>query len=142
MSDEKIPVWLVAFTALVGALLMAVAGGLIPASPDSFYAPRWILGLVGFVLLTTGVSLLFPAESPWRACFASVILLSMAGVGLWAAFFGDPAHISGGLPFLSEQTNVRFGKWVFGIGALITFGISGYAFKDFVIKLKKQNNAR
>lgn len=138
MANTRVPGWLALFCILLGAFITATAAGFIPAPPDSFNAPRWILGLVGFVLMACGGALGFDEDSPMRAGMAVLILIPMAIMGFWIAFNGDPENISGGLPFLDQTTNGIIGKWVFGIGAVITSGIALIALKDVKKKLNQQ----
>ena len=84
--------------------------------------------------------MLFEEQSPMRAGLAALILIAMASVGFWIAFNGNPENISGGLPFLDQTTNGTIGKWVFGIGAVITSGVALIALKDFRKKLKKRSD--
>ena len=141
MDEKKVTpasqksVWLAVLCMSIGTAVIAVAAGLISVSPENFNAPRSIVGLAGFVFFVAGTSLLMPANSAWRAGMAAIILIAMASIGYWVALVADPADISGGLPFLDKTDNAQLGKWVFGVGALITSGMAGYAVKDFWKKL-------
>lgn len=88
--------------------------------------------------MACGGALGFDEDSPMRAGMAAVILAAMAVAGFWVAFKADPADIAGGLPLLDGTINGKIGKWVFGIGAVITSSIAGYALIGFRRKLNQQ----
>ena len=97
-----------------------------------------VIGLAGFAFVAVGGALLVDAGSAARAFWAMLILSCLAGIGLWVAFFGDAARISGGLPFLPQALNATIGKVMFGLGALITLLMVGYACKDALRRKRKE----
>ncbi len=117
---------------------MAVAAGVVPIEPDPGDAPPFIIGLAGFVFVAAGGAFMVDGGSAARALWSMLILASLAGIGLWVAFYGDSESISGGLPFLSQEVNAMLGKWMFGFGALITLFMVVLAFRDGMRRMKKE----
>lgn len=58
--------------------------------------------------------------------------MSLSIIGFWIIFYGDGENIQGGIPFIAETTNQLIGKFVFGIGAVISGLISIVAFRELV----------
>ena len=77
--------------------------------------------IVVLVILTpAGVMWIITTQSKTaRAWLAVIILAIMAIIGFWIAFAGDAQRISGGIPFLSEDVNIFFGRVVFGAGGAL-----------------------
>ena len=116
---------------VLGSLVLLIAFGVIPVDPATVYAPYGILGLCGLVFVIAGIMLLMGENSKYNSLGAAVILVCFALCGGWVALFASPESIEGGLPFLSKEVNGIIGKAVFGGGALISAGLSVYAWKLF-----------
>ncbi len=125
----------------IGILLMALAAGFIPSAPEDFNAPQWVVGLGGVIFGAGGVAMLFQKNGRIGAVMAAIILLSFAIMGLWVAFAGNSEDISGGLPFLSHAVNAKMGRWIFGLGAVVSLRISYIAIKD-ALRRNAESNER
>ena len=67
-----------------------------------------------------------------RAWLAGMILAIMAIIGFWIAFAGDAERISGGMPFLSEDTNSFLGKVIFGAGGALCAWLCYQAIREAI----------
>lgn len=124
---------------LIGGFIMMIAAGVVPFEGEASDAPPFVVGLAGFTFVAAGGAFLVNGGSAARAVWAMLIMACMAGIGLWVAFFGDTERISGGIPFLPQETNAAIGKVMFGLGALITLLMIGYAFKDALRRSRKED---
>lgn len=130
--------WIALVSVLIGGFIMAIAAGVIPIEQDPADAPPFIIGLAGFVFVAAGGAFMVEGRSAARAFWSMLILASMAGIGLWVAFWGNAENISGGLPFLPQHINAMLGKFMFGLGAVITIFMVIYAFRDGVRRMKER----
>jgi hypothetical protein len=119
----------------MGAFVVLAALGIIPASEESFNAPRWVVGLMGLVFMAAGMAVLVnyagstgflsPSLRKMGANFLIAVLLS--GFGLvfsWIAFGPGPREFSGGVSLLFIQVRgltggELVGRVVFGVFAVI-----------------------
>ena len=60
---------------------------------------------------------------------AGILCLVFGAMGTWVSLFSGSDGFTGGLFFLSTDQNVTLGRWMFGLGALICFSLSAYAFR-------------
>ncbi len=110
---------------LGGAALIALAAGWIPAAPEKFNAPRWVIGAAGAMFIVAGVLMLIPAERrPALSAFLGATMASLfALVGGWVAFGPGPRRFGGALAsggvVLKAEVGEYFGSGVFGVGAVI-----------------------
>ncbi len=113
---------------VAGAVILAVAAGLITLDPQSVHAPRWVIGLIGLVFLSGGIAVVAPAGNGIvRRLAAATIVIGMGAASAWVALFGSGDHMSGGLWFLPHYINVGIGRVMFGLGALMCFAIAAWA---------------
>jgi hypothetical protein len=63
---------------------------------------------------------------------AAMLLLLFGAVGAWVSLFSPSEGFSGGIPFVPYESNVTLARVMFGIGALICFALSIWAFRRFV----------
>lgn len=117
------------FCIALGAYPLAIAFGLIPVGDTKILAPMWVVALSGVVFLIAGCMILLKDHFWAKDLLAGVLCLIFGILGTWVSLFSASEGISGGVPLLSHQANVTLGRWVFGIGALISFAISAYAFR-------------
>ena len=110
---------------LLGLYPVSMAFGLIDNS--GMNAPAWVVACAGLVFIIAGVMLFFRNHARINNFLASLICFFFAAVGLWVALFSPTEEISGGLPFLSQQTNTMIGRWVFAGGAMISLALAWYA---------------
>lgn len=126
------PRWLGPLFMVIGLAIAAVAVGLIPAPPESFKAPRWVLGLCGLIFFAGGFrvqTLHRPDISRWSLL---VLVGCFAAVGLWVGLYGEAAEFGGGSEMLSPEDNVSVARWIFagaGTGCAILFAYMVYNFK-------------
>lgn len=114
-ASQTPPKWLGYLALLVGSVIMAAATGLLPLDETKLHAPRWVLFLGGTVFAAGGGSVL-TYDKPWaKNVFAPLIILCLGTVGLWIAFYGDPAQFRSNLP-MSPETTVSIARLAFGIG--------------------------
>lgn len=92
-------------------------------------APMWVVASSGIVFLIAGC-MIFLADHSWaNDLLAGFLCLLFGAIGAWVSLFSSSEGFSGGLWILSNDANVSLGRWVFGLGALISFSISAYAFR-------------
>ena len=96
------------------------------------HAPLWVIFLCGVVFLLGGAMLLVDRNSKFNALCASLLLLVMGVIGAWVALLGPAAGFSGGIPFLPQAYNVTLARWVFGLGALVSFMMLVYAIRSLL----------
>lgn len=103
----------------VGAFLVLLGADIIPQRVFKPSVPSWILVAIGLALILAAISVFFRVGSPIAAArMIGVCMFLMALSFCWVAFFSDPRHMSGGIPFLPDQYNRFFGRLMFGLGAL------------------------
>lgn len=114
---------------VLGFLPVAIALRVIPVSDEQLHAPMWIVALSGVVFIIAGC-MIFLANHTWANDLLAGVLCLLFGVaGTWVAFLSPSDGFSGGIPLLSQATNVMLGRGVFGFGAILSFAISVYAFR-------------
>ncbi len=107
----------------VGILLMLVASNVIPSADEKFHVPRWVVFVCGVLFALPGIASLFPRPNTARYLMAA-ILACFALVGVGCGLLGDFDGFSGGLPFLSPDTNILSGRVIFVVGGAIFFALS------------------
>ncbi|HBX64646.1 MAG: hypothetical protein CL670_01805 [Balneola sp.] len=112
-----------------GLAIILASAEIIPMDEAGLNAPRWVLGLCGFVFALTGVMIFMGDNKKWNNLFAAILIFAMASIGGWVALFGDGANFSGGVSSLSHSSNISLARIVFGSGAIICFLIGLYALK-------------
>lgn len=113
---------------LISLYPFALALGVV-APDEPVNAPNWVLAMVGIVFLTAGCMILLGGKSPTNDLLAAILLFSFSATGIWVALFSSADGFSGGVPFVSRETNVALGRGLFGIGAIITFLMGVYALR-------------
>ena len=124
--DRAHPLW-GWFCISLGLYAVALATELLPADAAMLSAPMWVIFLCGVVFVLGGAMLLVDRNSKLNALCASLLLLVMGVIGAWIALLGPAAGFSGGIPFLPDAYNVTVARWVFGLGALVSFMILVHA---------------
>lgn len=109
-----------------GMAIILASADVIPMDEAGLNAPRWVLGLCGFVFALAGVLIFIGDRSKWNHLLAAILVFAMGSIGAWVALFGDAANFSGGISLLSEGTNISLARIVFGFGALVCFLICIY----------------
>ena len=123
------------FCVISGGLLILVALGVIATSPGQRHAPDFIIAFSGLAFVIAGCMVLVGRQSRFNDLLAAVLCLLFGATGAWVAVYGPSEGFSGGIPLLSNEANVRLARWVFGLGSLVCFAISGWAFKIYRSKL-------
>lgn len=118
-----------AFCIVLGCFPISIALGWLPVDPDTVMAPLWVVAAAGIALFIAGLMILLANYSRANDLLAGILCLVFGAMGTWVALFGLSSGFSGGLFFLSYDQNVTLGRWVFGLGALICFLLSAYAFR-------------
>ena len=121
----------------IGLWLNSVALGWLHLPPEDVHAPMWVLAACGFVFALGGIMVLARHHQTANALLATFLCLAFAAIGAWIALFAPIDEISGGLPFLSHETNGRIGKGMFGLGALVSLFIAWVAWRDFLTRRQK-----
>lgn len=119
------------FCIALGGFLVLLAGGFIADDPGKRHAPDFVIALSGLSLVIAGCMVLVGRKSRFNDLLAGILCLSFGVIGAWVAFYAPSEGFSGGIPLVSSGTNIMIGRWVFGIGSLVCFAISGWAFKRF-----------
>lgn len=113
----------------IGCYPISMALGVLPVDQAELTAPLWVVAAAGFAFVIAGLMILLANHSRANDLLAGVLCLLFAVMGAWVALFSSSEGFSGGWFFLSYEQNVALGRWVFGIGALLSFAISAYAFR-------------
>ena len=121
---------------------LCIAGGLYPLAlalgfwggVESASAPAWILMACGLTFVTAGSMLLLDPASIYRDLGAAIIAGCFAAIGVWVSVFSPDEGFSGGLPFVSNETNLVLARVVFGIGSLISAAIAVYAMRRWLAR--------
>lgn len=92
-------------------------------------APMWVVALCGIVFLIAGCMIFLATHSRASDMLAAILCLLFGIVGTWVSLLSPSEGFSGGIPLLSQESNVTLGRWMFGGGAVICFAISAYAFR-------------
>lgn len=136
LPDSPIKVFLIALPfAGAGALVMLVAADVIHADPSSFHAPRWVVGMAGFLFFLAGLWILFlgfakgsEAETTlgqWASYIFFVLFLgTFALIFLWVGFGPGEREFSSsgsiGPVTISGAGNELVGRCLFGgVGLLV-----------------------
>lgn len=117
------------FCLAVGLFPLLVAFGVISPDPADVHAPPWVLAVCGMVFVIGGCMLLSGKHARVDNLLAALTLLCFAAIGIWVALFASPEGFSGGIPLLSDATNIRIARWVFGSGAAVSLTLLGYAMR-------------
>lgn len=115
--------------------LVCIAIGLYPVAvglglfPVQMLAPPWVAVAIGVCFLIAGLMILLAKHERANDLLAGVILLVFGILGIWVAIFSSDDGFSGGIPFLSRETNILIARWAFGLGTLISFSMCAWAFR-------------
>ena len=95
-------------------------------------APGPILILVGFIFILAGVMIIFGKKTKFNNFLASLLTAIMGIIGGWISLYGDTSNFSGNGMLISQITNLPLERIMFGLGSLICFLVSAYAFRLFL----------
>ncbi|MCE9603514.1 MAG: hypothetical protein K8U03_01275 [Planctomycetia bacterium] len=132
-QPEDVPKWLGWLCACVGLAICAMSVGLIPIDENALHAPRAILFLCGFMFVAAGFRPLAHGK-PRLSRWAPVAIVGCFGtIGLWIGLKGEAAAFSGGLPFVSPETNVLVARSIFasmGAGCFVLLAAMLYRWRS------------
>ena len=107
-----------------------------PADEATLNSPPWVVAGAGFAFVIAGLMILLARHARANDFLAGVLLLVFGLIGLWVSIFSSSEGFSGGAFFLSRDSNIALGRCIFGLGSLISFSLSVYAFRRALRGLK------
>lgn len=113
----------------LGCYPLSIALGFLPIDEAKMMAPMWVVAMSGVVFIIAGGMILLGNHSWANDLLAGILCLLFGVMGAWVSLFSASEGFSGGVPLLGHESNVTLARWMFGIGALISFAISAYAFR-------------
>ncbi|MGB5624908.1 MAG: hypothetical protein WBM61_04185 [Woeseiaceae bacterium] len=113
----------------LGCYPLSISLGILPVDEAKVMAPAWVVAMSGIVFVIAGGMILVGNRSWANDLLAGILCLLFGIMGTWVSLFSASEGFSGGIPLLPHDSNVALGRWVFGIGALVCFAISAYAFR-------------
>ena len=113
-----------------GGFALLSATGVLPIETAN-NTPLWVVGLAGLVFVIGGVMIFLKNHSRALDLMASIILASFALIAAWIACYGSAEEFSGGIPLLSQGTNVSLARVMFGVGAVVCFAGFLYAIRRY-----------
>lgn len=116
---------------LMGVFIVLLSLGVISTDEADKHAPDWVIGACGAIFLITGIMIKTGDRGRRSDFLGGFLLLAFGLVGGWVAVFGSGEHMSGGFAFASQDSNITLARLVFGLGSLICFSVSAYAFRRF-----------
>ncbi|MEN8143770.1 MAG: hypothetical protein ABFS14_02360 [Gemmatimonadota bacterium] len=120
MSREDRSIGWGAVMLVAGGAILLIATGVFPSPRNPANAPWFVLALAGIVFAAGGAALMLPPGSRVRLAMVAVLVAGFAVAGAWAAATGSADTITGGLFFLSRETNALLGRIVFGFGSAVS----------------------
>lgn len=115
---------LLSILGLVGIVLMLVATNVIPTPDEKFHAPRWVLFVCGCVFALPGIASFFPSNSRAARMLIALMIAGLGIVGIAAGWTAEKENLHGGLPFVSDETNLMIGRIAFIGGGIFCFSCS------------------
>ncbi len=125
------------FTCGMGLFILAIAVGWISSDPQSFHAPRWVVGAAGLIFVCGGLLLLVnqvdtraatPLQHLTQFLLAGVLLTLFALILNWIAFFPGEREFGGSFSLffltISSGSEALLGRLCFGLGAVFLDAIS------------------
>ena len=119
---------------MLGCYPLALSLGFLPVDEAALNAPLWVVAGAGFVFVIAGFKILLAKHSRANDLLAGALLFLFGIMGAWVSLFGSSEGFSGGLPIVSSEANVLLGRWIFGLGSLVSFALSVYAFRRAIRK--------
>ena len=113
----------------LGCYPVSIALGLLPVDEARVMAPMWVVAMSGIMFVIAGGMILLGDHSWANDLLAGVLCLLFGIMGAWVSLFSSSEGFSGGVPLLSNDSNVTLGRWMFGLGAIISFAVAAYAFR-------------
>jgi len=117
---------------VLGLFPILMVTGVLDIGESEANAPAWVIIVTGMVFVLAGLMILAGQQSRFTAFCAALLCGCFGLVGAWVALAAPGEGFSGGIPFAPESFNVMLARWMFGIGALISFTISIFAFRQYL----------
>lgn len=89
----------------------------------------WVIAMAGMLFVIGGAMILIGEHFWANDLLAGILGLLFGIVFTWISLLSPSEGFSGGVPLLSGESNLTLGRWMFGIGALMGFAVSAYAFR-------------
>ena len=80
-----------------------------------------------------GTVILVKRHSPINILLVTLILLMLGTMGTGVSIFSPAEGFVGSFTALDEDQNVALARWMFGIGAVWAFMMSGYGIQQFLL---------
>jgi len=116
---------------VMGLIPVLIALGVIKPDPSNVHAPMWVVAVGGTIFILAGFMILLGQRSRFTNLLASLLCACFGCVGAWISLFAPPQDFSGGIPFMPDAFNLILARWIFGLGAAMSFAISIFAFRQF-----------
>ena len=113
----------------IGCYPIAISFGLVPFDDAPLNAPQWVVAGAGIAFVIAGLMILLAHHPRANDFLAGVLCMLFGFMGAWVALFSSSAGFSGGWFFLSDEQNETIGRWVFGVGAVVSFAVAAWAFR-------------
>ena len=130
-ADDRTSRWMSLFigavSLLMGGMVLGAVAGVVPADPEGFIAPRWVVAAIGVGCLVATAVLWMPRNAP-QAVKSLVLwlgLLLVATVCNWSAFAPNVRYTSSVSigPWEQAGEDPVGGRIVFGLAALLVNAI-------------------
>jgi hypothetical protein len=113
----------------IGCYPISIALGLFQIDDTASNAPHWVVAAAGIAFVIAGLMILLAQHSRANDFLAGILCFVFGAMGTWVSLFSSNDGFSGGLAILPNEQNIMLGRWLFGLGAVICFAISVYAFR-------------
>lgn len=98
---------------VLGASVCLIAFRVLPYDESKIHAPGWIIALCGGVFVLGGLALLLRSHKILVSVLGNCMVLIFGIVAGWIALFGQAEQFSGGIPLLSNESNVSVARALF-----------------------------
>jgi hypothetical protein len=114
----------------LGLFPILVVTGVFDFGQADANAPAWVIIITGMVFVLAGSMILAGQHSRFTAWCAVLLCACFGVVGAWVSLAAPGEGFSGGIPFAPDSFNIALARWVFGMGAGISFLIAFFAFRQ------------
>ena len=126
---EPLPTAVVVGLLMIGAGLIGMTAGDLPGIAEQLAAPRWLMGILGGILIGSGWTAArgrLPGSSPRGTSWVTLVLFAVVGLAL-AALTHLTRSADGTGPALFSGTLINgIARILFGIGIGIVVGWAAY----------------
>ncbi len=117
---------------LMGLFLFLDGSGLTHFDEYEKNAPGPIIVLVGVIFMIAGIMVLVGNKEKLNNLLASILIFLMGLIGGWISLFGKSSNLSSNDMFISFMTGLPLDRIMFGVGSVLCFIISAFAFRSFL----------